>query len=108
MSSAFQLNDLPWKPVRPAITSGVYGKALLDASTKVVYTRVDPGGSFAPHVDGYGHLFYVLSGEGVAEAGGCSYRLEPGVVLQISAGEEHAYRNTGAGTLELLSLNLPD
>jgi quercetin dioxygenase-like cupin family protein len=107
MSTAIQLSDLEWKPVRPAITTGVYGRTMLDARTKMVYTRVEPGGGFTAHVDSYGHLLYILSGTGVAEAGGEEYRLEPGLVIQIAPGEEHSYRNTGQYVLELISLNLP-
>ena len=107
MSSAFLLDDLDWQPVRPALTTGVFGRTLLDADTKMVLTRVEPGGEFAAHVDPYGHLFYVLEGSGLALSGGGEYRLRPGLVLQIAAGEEHCYRNTGADTLLLISVNLP-
>ena len=107
MSTAFQLDDKAWEPVRPALTSGVFGRTMLDAGTKVVYTRVEPGGVFAAHVDAYGHLMYILSGSGLAFSGGREYQLVPGLVLQIPAGEEHAYRNTGAGQLLMISLNLP-
>jgi mannose-6-phosphate isomerase-like protein (cupin superfamily) len=107
MSRALQSNDLPWEQVRPALTSGVYGRTLLDKGTKVVYTRVEAGGGFAAHVDPYRHLLYILSGSGTAHAGGVDYRLEPGVALEIEAGEEHSYRNTGPDPLELISLNLP-
>jgi len=107
MSTSFQLDDLAWQPVRPALTDGVFGKTLLDTGTKVVFTRVEPGGGFAAHVDTYGHLMYVLSGSGLAVSGGSEYQLVPGVVLQIAAGELHSYRNTGADHLVLIALNLP-
>jgi quercetin dioxygenase-like cupin family protein len=107
MSAAFQLDELAWEPVRPALATGVYGRTMLDAGTKMVYTRVEPGGGFAAHVDAYGHLLYVLSGSGIAGAGGSQYQLTPGLVLQVSAGEEHSYRNTGPDELELISLNVP-
>jgi quercetin dioxygenase-like cupin family protein len=107
MSHAFHLDDLAWEPVRPALTSGIFGKTLLDTGTKMVLTRVEPGGEFAGHVDPYGHLFYVLSGEGLALSGDREYPLKPGTVLQIPAGENHSYRNTGSEHLVLLSLNLP-
>ena len=107
MSAATWLSELPWEPVRPALTSGVSGKTLLDAGAKMVFTRVEPGGGFAAHVDPYGHLLYILSGSGVAGAGGAEYQLAAGLVLAIEAGEEHYYRNTGAQPLELISLNLP-
>ncbi|HJV65835.1 MAG TPA: cupin domain-containing protein [Geomonas sp.] len=107
MSNAIKLDDLPWTPVRPEIATGISGKTMLDTATKMVYTRVEAGGGFAPHVDGYDHLMYILNGRGVAVAGGIEYRLEPGLMLEIEAGEEHCYRNTGSDLLELLSLNVP-
>jgi quercetin dioxygenase-like cupin family protein len=107
MTKAFHLDDLAWEPVRPALTSGVFGRTMLDTGTKMVFTRVEPGGEFAPHVDPYAHLFYVLSGCGIALSAGSEYQLTPGLVLQIPAGEKHSYRNTGAELLVLISLNLP-
>ena len=107
MSTAVQLDNLPWQPVRPALTTGVFGRTLLDGATKMVYTRVEPGGGFAAHVDPYGHLMYVLSGSGLAVSGGSEYQLVPGSVLRIEPGEEHSYRNTGAEQLVLIALNLP-
>jgi quercetin dioxygenase-like cupin family protein len=107
MSAAFQLNELPWEPVRPALVTGVFGRTMLDAGTKMVYTRVEPDGGFALHVDSYGHLLYILSGSGVARAGGSEYQLSPGLVLQIKGGEEHSYRNTGSEDLVLIALNIP-
>jgi len=108
MSTSFRLDDLAWQSVRPALTNGVFGKTMLDSATKMVFTRVEPGGGFAPHVDAYGHLMYVLSGSGLAVSGGGEYPLTPGVVLQIAAGEVHSYRNTGAEQLVLIALNLPE
>jgi len=107
MSFATTLNDLEWEAVRPTLATGVSGKTLLDAGTKVVYTSVEPAGGFPEHVDRYGHLLFILKGTGIAGAGGREYPLEAGVVLRIEAGERHFYRNTGAEPLEMISLNLP-
>jgi quercetin dioxygenase-like cupin family protein len=107
MSKAFQLDDLAWEPVRPALTSGIFGRTMLDSGTKMVFTRVEPGGRFAAHVDSYGHLMYVLSGSGLAISGGCEFSLVPGTVLQIDAGENHSYQNDGPDQLVLITLNLP-
>jgi quercetin dioxygenase-like cupin family protein len=106
MSSARQLSELEWEPVRPSLASGVYGRTMLDAGVKMVYTRVEPGGEFPPHVDRYGHLFYILKGTGVAGAGGEEYQLVPGLLIKVEAGERHFYRNTGTEELELISMNL--
>ncbi len=107
MNALFNLASLDWKPVRPEITTGILGKAMLDGGLKVVLTRVQPGGRFRSHVDRYGHLFYFLSGQGTLWIAGERSEAGPGLVAQIDAGAEHAYENTGKEDLVLVSLNLP-
>ena len=107
MNALFDLAPLPWKPVRPEVTAGSTGKAMLDGPLKVVLTRVEPGGRFSPHVDAYAHLFYFLSGQGAVWMGGERSEARPGVVAQIDAGVEHAYENTGQEDLVLVSMNIP-
>ncbi len=99
--------NLPWTPVRPELTRGVFGRTLLDGPVKVVLTRVEAGGAFPPHRDPYGHLFYLLSGEAVIHASGEERRAGPGTSIRFDPGEEHGYRNEGPAELILLSLNLP-
>jgi len=107
MNTVFNLSTLEWKPVRPEITSGVFGKAMLDDGLKAVLTRVEPGGKFRMHTDSYGHLFYFLSGEGAVWVAGEKTEARAGVVARIAAGVPHAYENTGAEDLLLVSLNIP-
>ena len=106
-SNILDITSLEWKPVRPEITEGVTGKALLDDKVKAVLTRVTPGGRFRPHADKYGHLFYFLSGEGVVMVGGKSHKAAAGITVQVPAGEQHSYENTGKTDMLLLSMNLP-
>lgn len=96
-----------WQPVRPELTSGICGKVLQDGPTKTVLTKVAPGGVFRPHQDKYGHLFHILSGEGIFEVQGEEHRLSAGMTLQIQAGSLHGYRNCGQEDLLLVSANLP-
>ena len=107
MNAVFDLATQGWKPVRPEVTAGITGKAMLDGPLKVVLTRVEPGGRFAPHMDAYAHLFYFLSGQGAVWTAGERSEARPGVVVQIDAGVEHAYENTGTEDLVLVSLNIP-
>jgi mannose-6-phosphate isomerase-like protein (cupin superfamily) len=107
MAEAFGIDSLEWLPVRPAITEGVFGRTLMSDGTKIVLTRVAPGGKFSNHRDNYDHLFYFLSGQGIVRAGEMAFDARPGLVLRVPAGEVHSYENTGAVDLELLSLNLP-
>lgn len=96
-----------WQPVRADLTRGVTGKLLLAGPTRMVLTRVTPGGIFQSHRDSYGHLFHVLKGVGAFSAGEHEYQLTAGMSLQVAAGELHGYRNSGSAELLLLSLNLP-
>ena len=107
MSEIFDAADLAWQPVRPNITHDVFGKNLLDGKTKVVLTRVAPGGKFKTHRDNYAHLFYFLSGTGVVQVEEKKFDAHAGIVVQISAGQLHEYENVGADDLVLVSMNLP-
>ena len=107
MAEVFQSDSVAWEPVRPAIAQGVYGRTLLADGVKAVLTRVAPGGKFAMHKDNYAHLFYFLSGKGTVAIEDKQYEARAGLVVRVAAGEMHAYENTGAEDLVLLSLNLP-
>jgi quercetin dioxygenase-like cupin family protein len=107
MSPVFEIASREWQPVRPDVARGVFGKTLREGKTKVVLTRVAPGGKFARHRDSYAHLFYFLEGEGTLWIDDQQIAARAGVVAQIDAGQEHAYENTGNTDLVLLSLNIP-
>ncbi len=107
MTNSFEVSSLDWQPVRPDVAQGVFGKILFDDKVKVVLTRVAPGGKFVPHRDKYGHLLFFQSGEGFLRVDDERIEARPGIVVQIAAGEEHEYGNTGTEDLVLISLNLP-
>ncbi len=106
MAKLIDTNLQDWQPVRPALTEGVSGQLLRDGPTKIVLTRVMPGGVFLPHRDSYGHLFYFLSGAGMVLLGEERIEVGAGICLQIEAGELHGYENCGREDLLLISVNL--
>jgi mannose-6-phosphate isomerase-like protein (cupin superfamily) len=106
MSEIVDIEQLGWEPVRPEITRDVYGKTLMDQGVKAVLTRVAPGGRFSVHRDRYGHLFYFISGEGAGRVGEKEFKVQPGLVVRVQAGEPHSYENTGTADLMLISLNI--
>lgn len=108
MSKINQVKELPWEPVRPEVTHDIYGRTLLAEDVKAVLTRVAPGGEFKLHRDKYGHFFYFLSGQGTLRVNEQEYQAKPGLIVRVLPGELHAYTNTGAQDLLLISLNLPD
>src|SRR5512136_3004199 len=107
MSDVFEVDSLEWRLLRPEMTKEVYAKLMLADEVKVMLVRVAPGGGFRTHRDGYGHLFYFLSGHGVVRVEEHEYAVRPGLVVQVTAGESHAYENTGDTDLTLISLNVP-
>lgn len=107
MANSFDISALDWQSVRPDVAQGVFGKTLCDGKVKVVLTRVAPGGKFVPHRDKYGHLLFFQNGKGFVRVDGKRIDVRPGIVVQIAAGEEHEYGNTGNEDLVLISLNIP-
>lgn len=108
MSEIFEADALDWQPLRPEVAHGVFGKTLLDNGTKLMLARVTAGGGFASHRDGYGHLFYFLSGDGVVRVEDRESPATAGLVVRVAAGEAHSYENTGTAEMVLISANLPE
>jgi quercetin dioxygenase-like cupin family protein len=106
----YHLGISDWKSIRPEFTKGIVGKGLAPKGTKdidVTVTRVEPGGEFSPHHDPYHHVFYVFQGEGEVRFGEDVYPIGPETVVEVPAGEVHAYRNNGSVEMILLTLNIP-
>jgi mannose-6-phosphate isomerase-like protein (cupin superfamily) len=106
----FNLSEREWKALRGDFTLGVFGKSLVPeglTDVKVVWTRVAESGKFPGHRDPYHHVFFFISGEGAGWVDGENYEIRPGKVVQVPAGVDHGYRNTGKDDLILLTLNIP-
>ena len=106
----YHLEGSDWKPTRPELTKGIVGKGLAPKGTKnidVTVTRVEPGGEFSLHHDPYHHVFYVFQGKGEIRLGEDVYPIGPETVVEVPAGEVHAYRNKGDTEMILLTLNIP-
>jgi quercetin dioxygenase-like cupin family protein len=106
----YRLESSDWKPIRPEFTEGIVGKGLAPKGTRnidVTVTRVQPGGGFSLHVDPYHHVLYIFQGEGEVRLGEDVYPINPETVVEVPAGEVHAYRNKGDTEMILLTLNIP-
>ncbi len=104
------MKDVEWKAIRKDLTKGVFGKRLNRGDIteiKMVLTKVEPSGEFPLHKDAYHHIFYFLKGIGKGQLGDESYEIRPGVAVEVPAGEEHGYKNTGEENLLLITLNIP-
>lgn len=106
MEEVVDVASVEWRPVRPDVARGVYGKTLLTDGIKIVLTRVAPGGKFSMHRDDYGHLFFFISGQGVVWIGEKRSEVRSGLAVRVAAGKAHAYQNTGTEDLTLISVNV--
>ena len=52
------------------------------------------------------HIFYILSGQGIADDNGTQVLLEPGDMLYTGDGSYHAVRNEGEVPLEMVAVIL--
>jgi len=69
----------------------------------------DVGGRTPPNVHERAHeMFYVLSGEGIAHAGGRSVRFQRGDSLLLPPGTTHQIENTGATRLYCMTVMVPN
>jgi quercetin dioxygenase-like cupin family protein len=107
MSDVIHLDNLSWEPLRTDVARGVFARTYFNKEgLKISYVRVEPGGRFESHRDAYGHLLHFLTGSGVAGFNGKEFPVGPGIVVQVIAGDEHFYLNTGDTDLILISMNM--
>lgn len=74
--------------------------------TRLAITRIEPGGSFGPHVDDYGHVICVLEGRGELKVGGRRTPAGPGTVMVTEPGEPHGMFATQDEPFVLLAANV--
>jgi mannose-6-phosphate isomerase-like protein (cupin superfamily) len=69
----------------------------------------DVGGRTPPNAHLRAHeMFFVLKGEGLAQAGGRTVPIKTGDSLLVPPGSTHVIENTGRGRLYTLTLMVPD
>ncbi len=93
MGRIYELSDAEFKAVARSEARRVASHELLAAEqggrTRLAITRIEPGGSFGPHVDDYGHVICVLEGHGELKVGGRRTDAGPGTVMVTEPGEPH-------------------
>jgi len=103
------LNEIPWEPFGRD-TEEIFRKNLchltFPSGSRASLTLAKPGGLFPDHVDPYGHIFYILEGEGEAWIEGETFPFRKGISLSVPAGKKHGYRNCGSKDLLLITINL--
>ncbi len=108
-SHLISLDEISWQPFGGQ-TKGLLRKSLssvaFPSGFKGAVILAQPGGEFPEHVDPYGHIFYVLEGEGEFTVEKEKMNLKKESVLTVTAGKRHGYRNPGPGDLKLITLNI--
>lgn len=78
------------------------------AHSQVVLMTVPPGGEIGEEVhEAIDQLLVFIEGEGHAILDGATSRVEPNVLVFVSAGTRHNFRNTGDVPLRLVSVYSP-
>lgn len=77
--------------------------------TQLARTRIPPDTSLTPHAhnDMY-EIFLVIGGQGRVHCGGHAYDLAPGICIEISPGEVHAFENAGNEELVLVYFGIAE
>ena len=74
--------------------------------TRLSLTRIQPGGTFGPHIDDYEHVFCVQAGSGEAMVGKQRRRISSGDVIVTEVHEPHGLWADRDVPLVLLTANV--
>ena len=73
----------------------------------IAQARVEPGVTTVWHSLSGLEVYYILSGEGLAEVADSEYRVGPGDIVRINANERQRITNTGSEYLLFLAICTP-
>lgn len=74
--------------------------------TRLAITKIEPGGTFGPHVDDYGHVICVVEGHGEMKVGGRRQPVGPGSIMRTEPGEPHGMWASEDEPLVMLAANV--
>ncbi len=82
--------------------NGVIGKQILkQENTEYVYLSFDPGCETAAHIQDILMTFYIANGDATIIIEDETYKLSKGQLIEIPAGKNRQWKNTGLEVLEL-------
>lgn len=112
MGRIYEIDDGEFNAVKRSEAKDVASHVLLGLDkggrTRLAVTRIEPGGSFGPHVDDYGHVICVLQGHGELKVGGKRHAAAPGTVMATEPGEPHGMFATAGEPFVLVAANVYD
>ncbi len=92
----------------PLVSEKFNGRVLLSSpSLSIIHLSLAEGEYIARHRNDMDVFFYILSGKGMLDTEDASVVLDSGILAEVSANEERAIKNIGAGSLRLLVLKIP-
>ena len=110
MGRIYEVGTGEFNAVQRSEAKSVASHVLLDLAaggrTRLAVTRIEPGGSFGPHVDDYGHVICVLEGHGELKVGGRRTPASPGTVMVTEPGEPHGMFATAGEPFVLVAANV--
>ena len=110
MGHIYDIGDGDFNAVQRSEAKSVASHVLLGVEqggrTRLAVTRIEPGGSFGPHVDDYGHVICVLEGHGELKVGGRRTPASPGTVMVTEPGEPHGMFATSDEPFVLVAANV--
>ncbi|NJO89147.1 MAG: cupin domain-containing protein [Chloroflexia bacterium] len=81
---------------------GVIGKQVLrQENTEFVYLSFEPGSETSAHIQEILMTFYISNGKGTVIIENETFQLEKGQVIEIPAGKNRQWKNSGSEVLEL-------
>ena len=112
MGRIYEVADGDFAAVQRSEAKAVASHVLLGLEqggrTRLAVTRIEPGGSFGPHVDDYGHVICVLEGRGELKVGGRRTPAAPGTIMVTEPGEPHGMFATEGEPFVLVAANVYD
>ena len=89
----------------PRVAFQLDGRVMLSKpGTEIILLSLQPGEAVPKHLNDFDVAIFILEGQGRLESGNASAEVSPGMLAEISAGEERGISNTGDGMLKVLVL----
>ena len=111
MGEIYDLSEVEgWRTVERQGAHEVLSHLLLPVEaggrTRLAITKIEPGGTFGPHVDDYAHVICVVEGHGEMKVGGRRHPVGPGSIMRTDPGEPHGMWAAADEPLVMLAANV--
>ncbi len=95
----------------PVVTGTVRLRQLVGAEQteqlRVLYVHFEPGGANLLHTHTFDQVLYIVEGEGIVATETEEYRVRPGDIVVVPAGEQHWHGATPETAMAHLAIGIP-